>query len=127
MNEEQVKKFIRDEVSKSFKKRIGDTPTDNLQLTNKRYVDGKVPFVGVVGSNGVQSAPFPTGWVSSQLGVGDYVVTHNLNSSVYSLVANSNAPSTQIFSKGNTTFEIQTLNSAGANVNASVNFILAKK
>lgn len=39
MEEPQIKKLIRDEVANSFNKRIGDTPTDALQLVNKKYVN----------------------------------------------------------------------------------------
>lgn len=127
MDEQKTIALIKKVLYQEYGKRVGDTPTESLQLVNKKYVDELVVYTGVIGSNGVPSKPFPTGWTSSQLGAGDYVVTHTLKTSVYSLVSTSTAPTTTITSQGNPTFEIQTLNSAGSNTNAIVNFIVSKR
>ena len=39
MNEDDVKKLIKQELKTSFvQKRVGDTPTDTLQLVNRKFV-----------------------------------------------------------------------------------------
>lgn len=39
MDEKEVKKLIKQESKSSFaQKRVGDTPTDALQLVNRKYV-----------------------------------------------------------------------------------------
>lgn len=39
MDEKEVKKLIQQELKTSFvQKRVGDTPTDALQLVNRKYV-----------------------------------------------------------------------------------------
>lgn len=127
----EIQQMIEQTLRKSFGKRIGDTPTDSFQLTNKKYVDNQTAaigsvFGGVIGANGVPTAYFPAGWTSSQLGAGDYIVTHNIGSSVYSLVVSSAAFTTNIFSKDANTFEVNSLTAAGAGTNQQVNFIVKK-
>lgn len=40
MTEEETKKLIKQELKSSFaQKRVGDTPTDALQLVNRKYVN----------------------------------------------------------------------------------------
>ncbi len=52
-DKQEVKKMIQ-ETFKSFSKRIGDTPTDNLQLTPRGYVNmyasvSGLPTASIVG------------------------------------------------------------------------------
>lgn len=49
MDENKIKKLIKEEVSLSFSKRIGDTPTDALQLVPLKFVSA----VSVLGAAGV--------------------------------------------------------------------------
>lgn len=39
MEKPEVQKLIRDEVTESFNKRVGDTPNDALQLVSRKYVN----------------------------------------------------------------------------------------
>jgi len=40
MNEQDVKRIVNTVLKTSFaQKRVGDTPTDNLQLVNRKYVN----------------------------------------------------------------------------------------
>lgn len=66
-------------------RKLGDTPTDALQLANKKYVDDRVMF-GHVNADGT-STILPTGWTSSKTATGTYLITHNLNSTAYGVVA----------------------------------------
>lgn len=38
-DKKEIAKMISTELSNSFSRRIGDTPTDNLQLVNRKYVN----------------------------------------------------------------------------------------
>ncbi len=38
-DKKDIKKMIKDSSKKNFDKRIGDTPTDNLQLVPRKYVN----------------------------------------------------------------------------------------
>lgn len=75
-----IQNMITLSSKKEFNKRIGDTPTDNLQLVNKKYCDNnKTPiFSGAVDSGG-SGITIPSGWTSTHNSTGDYSVTHNLN------------------------------------------------
>lgn len=85
MNEAQVKVLIQQEVAKQFSNKIvGDTPTDALQLVNKKYVDNKV-LSAYVNSNGVVFY-LPTGWSVNRSIPGTYIITHNLNTVNYAVV-----------------------------------------
>lgn len=48
MEEQQIRDLIRQEISTSFDKKIGDTPTDALQLTPKKYVDGLIASIASI-------------------------------------------------------------------------------
>lgn len=95
MDEEQVKKMIDESVKKATAfstVKYGDTPTDALQLVPKKYVDNlsATIYSGFVNLNGTAGS-LPTGWTSSTTGTGQYTVTHNLNSALYTCVAISSA------------------------------------
>lgn len=45
---QQVQQMIDQSLTGAFQKRIGDTPTDALQLTPKKYVDKKIPLSSVL-------------------------------------------------------------------------------
>lgn len=75
-------------------KKYGDTPTDDLQLTPKKYVDAKsgTAFGGLVKIDG-SSTDLPPGWTSGTSSSGVYTVTHNLGTLGYGVsvsIVNSN-------------------------------------
>jgi hypothetical protein len=86
-------------------------------------------FAGAVGG----SVGLPRGWSLSSPGTGDYVVTHNLNTTQYSVVATplendfTNFQTIcMIATVGATSFEVLTGNTQNNNLeNRSFNFILA--
>lgn len=47
MDENDVRKIVDEELRSSFSKKIGDTPTDALQLTPKKYVDAQASVLAV--------------------------------------------------------------------------------
>lgn len=69
--------------------KYGDTPTDALQLTPKKYVDTEIPYFGHVDNAGT-AVILPTGWTSS-VSLGLYTVTHNLGVSNYAVVVAARA------------------------------------
>lgn len=94
--------MIKDALTKAMgfsTRKLGDTPTDNIQLTPKKYVDftissaiagvssvaSAVVFPGFVESNAA-GTPFPAGWSVVRNSGGNYTVTHNLNTTAYSVV-----------------------------------------
>lgn len=99
--QQQIQGMIDTSLKSSFtQRRIGDTPTDTLQLTPKKYVASLVSanvtsivtqytssilavnnrmYPGYVKSTGAAGTPFPSGWTTSVLGTGNYQVIHNLN------------------------------------------------
>lgn len=125
-DKKDVQKMIDLQSKKDFRKRIGDTPTDALQLVNKKYVDSsKKVFGGAVDSTGVAIA-LPPGWTSIKNSTGDYTVTHNLATTAYIVVACIGigvrflALSTQL----SNTFGINTYNNTNTLADGPFNFIL---
>lgn len=86
MDEQNIKKLIKQELKSVFyQKRIGDTPTDALQLVNKKYVDSKSSgYVGSVTSSGT-STFLPSGWTVAHTSTGVYTITHNLGTTNYAV------------------------------------------
>lgn len=127
MDEKDVKKLIRQELKNSFaQKRIGDTPTDALQLVNKKYVDEHSGgLLGQVSSSGT-GIVLPTGWSSSG-GGGSYTVTHNLGTTAYIVLATSfgNLATWSIVStQSANNFTVTTLVGNGTQTSGSFNFAL---
>lgn len=127
MTEADVIKLIKQQLKTSFaQKRIGDTPTDALQLVNKQYVDSKgAGFLGQVSSSGT-GIVLPTGWSSSGAG-GSYTVTHNLGITTYIVIATSfgNLATWSIVStQSANNFTITTLVGNGTQTSGSFNFVL---
>lgn len=97
MTPDDVKRIVNDILKSSFsQKRLGDRPTDALQLANKRYVDnaaatlgGKV-FGGVVTAAGAAGGIFPSGWSISKLSTGRYQINHTLATNAYAVTATVN-------------------------------------
>lgn len=88
MTPEEIKKLVDDKIDEALvlaSKKVGDTPTDANQLVPKKYVDARV-YGGTVLSAGQPGPKFPTGWSSALISTGTFEVTHNLGSSVYSVV-----------------------------------------
>lgn len=111
--------------------KYGDTPTDVLQLANKKYVDGRV-YVGAWTDSTSFITPvfLPTGWSVVKNSTGNYTVTHNLNRTDYSVAAMNNAyiPVLTDVSNQLNTFGILLRDiSTGAAANNNVWFILAVK
>lgn len=109
----EMQDFVQEKVDQygSFKNsKLGDTPTDALQLTPKKYVDGRVTG-GSVNSDGTSGTPFPTGWSSSRLNVGRYQITHTLGTNNYAVTTNPtvNFLSNSITAKTSTTFNVSIL------------------
>lgn len=79
-DKKNIQDMIHLQSKKDFQKRIGDTPTDNLQLVNKKYCDNNKTTIysGAVSSGG-SGITLPSGWTSTHNSTGDYSVSHNLN------------------------------------------------
>lgn len=125
MDEKTVQNMIEQTLKKSFKeKRIGDTPTDALQLANKNYVDTSSGYVGSVKQDGTNYF-LPDGWTSSTDGAADYTITHNLGTDKYGVVFTSSGGSfVNPFNKQANSFQYQTLVPGSGNVSADADFIL---
>lgn len=67
-------------------KKYGDTPTDDLQLVPKKYVDTLKVYAGYVNSDATLGNPFPMGWTVSKPGSGDYIVGHTLGTVNFSVI-----------------------------------------
>lgn len=78
-------------------------------------------YSGIIDSGGATGS-LPPGWSVSALGVGDYVVTHNLGVP-NSVVPGYSTPAGSINSNDNS-FEVQCTNLAGTPTDGAVNFIL---
>lgn len=127
MDEQRIIDLIKQYTSDTFQKRIGDTPTDALQLVNKKYVDGKTGKFGTV-SSGAAGTPFPTGWSASKNSTGNYTITHNLGTTSYVVVATPVGNDTihaVILSTGSNSFVVVTANNAGSDADCDFMFILA--
>lgn len=86
--DDETKKYIEQTVTdnskNSFDKRIGDTPTDSLQLVNKKYL-----AMGHVKNTGAYApSPYfvPPRWTASKTATGTYVITHTLNTTDYGVM-----------------------------------------
>lgn len=122
MDEQQIRQIINDILSDSFAKRIGDTPTDALQLVNKKYVDAHKGYAGRVADTGA-AILLPKGWSSVQNGTGDYTVTHNLGNTNYSVVINlDGGRAATIIDASANSFRYQTI---GGSFNEIAYFIVA--
>lgn len=120
-----VEKLFKELMKNDFSKRIGDTPTDSLQLANKKYVDNKSS--GGLAINGVASTPFPPGWTVSRTAQGTYLINHTLNTSRYSVVATvfgASATIATVNNRGGSNFVINTWTTAGAATDANVFFLV---
>lgn len=84
MTPDDVQKLIDDSIAEAMKlatdKRC-DTPTDALQVANKKYVDSQKGFIGHVAASGAGTI-LPTGWTSGVAST-TYTITHNLAKSDY--------------------------------------------
>lgn len=132
MQKEEVQKLIDDSLKETMlfsTAKYGDTPTDALQLANKKYVDSVVSPCGAVASNGA-AISLPSGWSSAKNATGQYNITHTLNTTGLSVVAvpmgtNTRAVATSVLSS--TVFQINVGNAANsAGEDNPVNFILQK-
>lgn len=84
-------------------------------------------YVGAFDSAGATGTPFPTGWSLNKTGTGSYVITHNLGTASYAVVATPLGAYNivQVASRGSTSFEILAVDRAtGALANTGMNFIL---
>lgn len=122
-------------IDKSLKasftnKRVGDTPTDALQLTNKNYVDHRSTG-GFVIAGGTAGVPFPQGWSVAKSGTGVVTITRSVDPYVlakYSVVAtplSSTTATATINNHSKTSFDINTFNSAGSAQDISVYFVVS--
>lgn len=82
-----IKELITDatEAASLFStKKVGDTPTDALQLVPKKYLDTKY-YQGFITAFGVVGF-LPPGWTVTQTGTGLYEVFHHLGTDQYAVV-----------------------------------------
>lgn len=84
MDKQDIQRLIDSRLQYSTRK-VGDTPTDALQLVPKKYVDARA-LVGTV-INGVKGPIFPVGWTVTHIGTAQYSIVHNLGISNISVVA----------------------------------------
>ena len=130
----EIKEYIDKAISEAFAfstTKYGDTPTDALQLVNKKYVDGRV-YVGawVDTGAGINTVFLPTGWSVVKNSTGNYTVTHNLRRTDYCVAAMNNAyiPVLVDIANQSNTFGILLRDlTTGAPANNNVWFILAVK
>lgn len=94
---------------------------DYNDLVNKPTVP--VIYGGIINST-VANSTLPTGWSASKLGTGDYVVTHNLGTANYSIVATTYTYVVSLGTVDSNTFEVLVTNLSGTATDANVNFIL---
>lgn len=134
MEQDAIQKMIDESIEKSMafsQRKLGDTPTDALQLVNKKYVDGK-SYVGAVVNNSAGTL-FPTSWVCSANTTGSYTITHNLNTVAYAvliepinlLAKNDNVAHT-VSTIGANSFTVTFVqsNSPTTDINTDFNFLL---
>lgn len=127
VDKREMKKIAESVLASSFKKRIGDTPTDALQLVNKAYVDSiSSGYPGHVAFGGSPSTPFPTGWTSVHNSTGSYTVTHNLGTTLYAVefTAFSQLSFFQITAQGANSFTVGTNNLGGSSADTEFYFTL---
>jgi hypothetical protein len=86
---------------------------------------GMITYGGTVASTGSLTSSFPLGWSAVRNSLGNYTITHNLNTTNYSMVATSQ--------NDHTTMEVNTMNAntvnvlawnAGSAIDSTFNFIL---
>ncbi len=111
--------------------KYGDTPVDANQLTPKKYVDSK-GYAGHINSDGTVGIPFPAGWTCITPSTAQYRITHNLNTTNYSVVTGtfydgSNIQTAVVNNVTSTSFEIWLFNKVGGNTNGACSFILSTK
>lgn len=120
----EIQRMIDLSSTNQFSKRIGDTPTEALQLTNKKYVDNVAGYSGQVNANGTAGF-LPSGWSSVKNSTGDYTVTHNLNDSTTApMLTPSGGINIYLYSVGVNSFSYQTQSLGGGNTDAIAYFIL---
>ena len=84
-------------------------------------------YVGAFDSAGNTGTPFPTGWSLSKTGTGTYLITHNLGTTSYAVVATPLGAYNivQVASRNSNTFELYAVDRAtGGASNTGMNFIL---
>ena len=127
---QEVQKMIDLDVKRAFDKRIGDTPTDDLQLVNKKYCDANVPeagFFGLVNSDGTSGTPFPTGWTSTRTAQGRYQIDHNLGSTNYVVlltIADNAFFFFNLFARNTNDFQVRMVDVTNTFQDAAFNFAL---
>jgi len=128
-DKEQIKRMISLELHQSYRKKVGDTPTDALQLVPKKYVDSLIT-PGSFASDGTASAYFPSSWAVAKTSTGTYEVTHNFGTTAYSVVANSASTTTAIImieSRGANSFVLTAREPLGNTlVDTAISFMVSK-
>lgn len=119
MEEKDIKKLIRKELKSSFsQKRVGDTPTDALQLVNKKYVDENGGAAsGSVVSNAA-GTNFPADWSVAHSLTGVYTFTHTLGTSHFAVTITVNGTNLvtipNVHGKSTTQFIVNLYNQTGS-------------
>lgn len=132
LTKEEVQTMIDKTLKGSFTyRRVGDTPTDALQLTPKSYVDKSVAssggYAGRVDSAGVAGTPFPAGWTSVRNSLGSYTVTHNLGTTAYAPVVSavgSTAVTARVPTIANNSVQVFTTDATGSLADSAFSFII---
>lgn len=132
MTPQEIEKMVDDKIKRaalfSTDKR-GDTPTDDLQLVNKKYVDShsSTTYGGILAANGVGT--LPTGWSAVHNSTGSYTITHNLGTTSYTVTAALFAGSTGYVIPQDhliNTFNVFTYNVSSSSADTAFSFILTK-
>lgn len=108
------------------------SPWRNFNLAgdfNYQLVAQPVTYYGYVNSNGTEGTPFPSGWSSSNDGTGLYTVTHNLDTTSYSVTVSPVGSALKFASiqvRGLDSFQVRVANASVALEDNPFMFILTR-
>ncbi len=138
MDEQQIRQIVQQEIQKSSNSsrfnvnsvpqiKINSLNTSNTPSTVFTYI-GFVPYDGNIA--GILEVILPLGWTVTHNGTGNYTVTHNLGTILYSVVASA-AQSTNVKVSTVTTANENDVtfswwDETGAAQDTSFNFILTQ-
>lgn len=137
MNEQEIRNLIRQEIqAASSERRFQLSPVPQHRHSGGadgspvfrpyQLFAGFVPYDGDLA--GILEVILPRGWGVTYNGTGDYTLTHNLGTALYSFVAVPNQSTNQVVSPVVETFKNEVavgwFDSAGARQDTSFNFVL---
>ena len=129
-DKKEIEDMIRLASRQDFRRRIGDTPTEDLHLVNKKYVDDNAStvYAGRVADDG-SAVNLPSGWTSAKTGTGQYTVTHNLGTTAYGvagLSTSANQATINLSAINANDFRVITWNNTPTNTDLPWAFVLAE-